>query len=83
MAIIFYMTVLTGIGLTSKLGTVGWPTLVIKVFIIASIVHAVVLHAVSSIVNGMTMLTSSGQQESAVKMKSERELLPIMQHRAA
>ena len=83
MAIMWYKSVLTGIGLTSKMGTVGWPTLVIKVLIRASIVHAVVLHAVSPLVNGMTMLTPSGQQESAVEMKSERELLPIMEHRAA
>ena len=44
-----YLTVLTGtgMGLTSKMSTVGWPTLVIKVHVrgIASFVHAVVLHA--------------------------------------
>ena len=106
MAIRMYMTVLTGIGLTSKMSTVVGPTLVIKVYMIqkvASLVHAVVLHAVvphvqfsrlqqhavtssvyiSPIVHGMTMMCPSGQQDGAVKMKKERELNRIMQHRAA
>ena len=45
MAMYGYVAVLTGIGLTSKMSTVGWPTLVIKVHMMASLVHAMVLHA--------------------------------------
>ena len=66
-------TVLTGL---------GWLTLVIKVPV-AFIVFAVILPAESLIDVSEAVLAPSGQQESAVEMKSERELQPIVQHRAA